>query len=190
MNILDEALKSGLHFYLMKIMRIFLNEKFMSQFVKEQPESKLAKEIKERSQTLDEELRAVFKVLTSLQSELKIEKFKDGFNLEVQDFSSIKEGYRNTVGKAYECIQKRVTEPNKRAQLKLRIFCCHLINRVFKMEWKRETFPYFMEWAKELKKGSKKNFDFGLFEKWIQAESTDRISSSIEAINKIFYKKD
>ena len=109
MNILDEALKSGLQFYLMKIMRIFLNEKFMSQFVKEQPESKLAKEIKERSQTLDEELRAVFKVLASLQSELKIEKFKDGFNLEVQDFSSIKEGYRNTVGKAYECIQKRVT---------------------------------------------------------------------------------
>lgn len=190
MNILDEVLKVALQFYLIKIMRIFLNEKFMSQFVKEQPESKLAKEIKERNQAFDQELRAALKVLTSFQSELKIEKFKDGFNLELQDFSSIKEGYRNTVGKAYECIQKRVTEPNKRAQLKLKIFCCHLINRVFKMECKRETFPYFVEWAKEYKKASKKNFDFGLFEKWIEAESTEKISSSIEAMNKIFYKKD
>ena len=46
MSILEDTLEMALGFYLIKIMRIFLNDKLVSQLMKEQPESKLAKEIK------------------------------------------------------------------------------------------------------------------------------------------------
>lgn len=36
-NILNEGLLSGFRFYLLKVSKTFLNEKFIQQFLKEQP---------------------------------------------------------------------------------------------------------------------------------------------------------
>ena len=73
----------------------------------------------------------------------------EGFNTEIQNFSVFKQGYRNTVGKVYEDVHKRIPEGTKRAQFKFKVFCCHLINRVFKIGAKRENFPYYNEWVKK-----------------------------------------
>ena len=37
-NILNEGLLSGFRFYLLKVTKTFLNEKFIQQFLKEQPQ--------------------------------------------------------------------------------------------------------------------------------------------------------
>ena len=65
-----------------------------------------------------------------------------------------------------------------------------MINRVFKVDGRRESFPYYGEWIKEKKKMRKKSFDFDLFEEWIEGEQTERLAGSIEAMNKIFYRKE
>lgn len=51
-NILNEGLLSGFRFYLLKVSKTFLNEKFIQQFLKEQPESKLSKTIKNKIQSI------------------------------------------------------------------------------------------------------------------------------------------
>lgn len=40
-----------------------------------------------------------------------------------------------------------------RNQLKLRVLCCHLINRVFSNGFKSEVFPNFCAWGKKNVKG-------------------------------------
>ena len=89
-------------------------------------------------QEIELDLKTFLKILQPSLSELnKIDYFKEGFNSEVQEFSSFKQGYRNTVGKVYEEVHKKIPEGVKRAQFKFKIFCCHLINRVFKTGVKR-----------------------------------------------------
>lgn len=72
------------------------------------------------------------------------------------------------MARVYEEVHRRIPEGIKRAQMKFKIFCCHLINRVFKQGAKRENFPYYIEWMKVEKKTGKKSFDFNLFEGWIE----------------------
>lgn len=86
----------------------------------------------------------------------KIERFSDGLNIEIQNFSEIKQGYRNTVGKAFEKVHQGVSDEKTKAQLKFRIFCCHLINRVFNSGMKEDLFKNFCEWKKQNNKKAKK----------------------------------
>lgn len=79
---------------------------------------------------------------------MKIDNFEDGCREDVQDFKKIKQGYRNTVGMIFEKIHKLVPDERLKAQLKFKIFCCHLINRVFDSGIKAEFFLNFTQWKK------------------------------------------
>ena len=46
MKILESFVEKGFKFYLLKVIRTFLNENFILQFIKEQPDNKLSKKIK------------------------------------------------------------------------------------------------------------------------------------------------
>ena len=103
---------------------------------------------------------------------------------------TFKQGYRNTVGKVYEEVHKKVPDDRTRAALKFRVFCCHLINRVFKTGVRGEIFPYYCAWLKEKgKKSNQKVIDLVGFEEWIKEESSENLLLSVEIMNKIFYKR-
>ena len=114
-------------------------------------------------------------MLTNFSENLKgIPKFNDGFNMKIQDFTEMKQGYRNTIGKVYEEIHKKISNEKRQAQLKFEIFCCHLINRVFSPSNKDDIFPKYRQWLQKNKLEDKKSFrcvDFLTFGEWIEWES-------------------
>jgi len=51
----------------------------------------------------------------------------------------------------------------ERASLKLKVFLCHIINRVFVGSLNEKLFPHFVNWIKKEKGGKvSKNYDFRL----------------------------
>ena len=58
-----------------------------------------------------------------------------------------------------------------RAALKLKVFLCHIINRVFVGGFNAALFPHFAIWMKREKGKVPKNYDFRLLEEWIEGES-------------------
>lgn len=78
-------------------------------------------------------------------------------------------GYRNTVGKVYEEVHRKYPENSKlRAELKLKVFLCHIINRVFVGNLNTNLFPHFVAWLKKEKGKVSKCYDFRLIEEWIE----------------------
>ena len=58
-------------------------------------------------------------------------------------------GYRNTVGKVYEEVHRKYPENTiERASFKLKVFLCHIINRVFVGGFNAALFPHFSAWLK------------------------------------------
>ena len=82
-------------------------------------------------------------------------------------------GYRNTIGRAYEEVHRRYAEnTHERASLKLKVFFCHIINRVFAGNLSQNLFPHLVAWLKKEKNGKiPKIYDFKLIEEWIEQES-------------------
>jgi hypothetical protein len=74
-------------------------------------------------------------------------------------------GYRNTIGRVFEEVHKRYPENTHiRSSLKLKVFFCHIINRVFAGgNLNASLFPHFVAWTKKEKNGKvPKNYDFKL----------------------------
>ena len=77
----------------------------------------------------------------------------------------------------------------ERASLKLKVFFCHIINRVFAGSLNQNLFPHLVTWLKKEKGGKvPKNYDFRLIEEWIEQETVENLTSSQEIINKTFYQ--
>lgn len=88
----------------------------------------------------------------------------------------------------YSETQKRITNECLKNQLKLRVLCCHLINRVFNKGLKSEIFPNFNSWVKKNVKGElKRELEFPKLKEWIQVEASEKLCHEIESINKKFY---
>lgn len=81
-------------------------------------------------------------------------------------------GYRNTVGKVYEEVHKKLGDNSyERSALKLKIFFCHIINRVFTGNVNASIFPHYIAWVKKNnKKISYRLYDFVSIEEWIVNE--------------------
>ena len=106
-----------------------------------------------------------------------------------QDFSKFKVGYRNTIGRVYEEVHRKYPEnTQERAGLKLKVFLCHIINRVFSGPFNSSLFPHFAAWNKKSKGRTPKAYDFRSLEDWMEQESADNLNASQEVINKAFYK--
>lgn len=59
----------------------------------------------------------------------------------------------------------------ERAQLKLKVFLCHIINRVFAGGVSAGVLPHYVAWAKRERGKVGKSYDFRLLEEWIEGES-------------------
>ncbi len=58
--------------------------------------------------------------------------------------------YRNTVGRVYEEAHKKLAENiQERTILKLKLFLCHIINRVFSGNVNAAIFPFYLAWVKK-----------------------------------------
>jgi hypothetical protein len=82
-------------------------------------------------------------------------------------------GYRNTVGKIYEEVHKKFSDSSyERAVLKLKVFICHIVNRVFSGAKVNENlWPHFFAWVKKNKINySTRYYDFILLEEWMKNE--------------------
>lgn len=78
-------------------------------------------------------------------------------------------GYRNTIGRIYEEVHRKYAENSfERASLKLKVFLCHIINRVFVGGFSSTLFPHFSAWLKQEKGKVTKHYDFRLLEEWIE----------------------
>lgn len=80
-------------------------------------------------------------------------------------------GYRNTIGKIYEEVHRKFSDNSyERAVLKLKVFVCHIVNRVFSGSTVNENlWPCFFTWLKKGKIAySTKFYDFVLLEEWMR----------------------
>ena len=55
-------------------------------------------------------------------------------------FKEYKEEYRMTVGHAFSRAHQQIKNPEVKAKTKLKLLCCHLINRVFEKEHRNSIF--------------------------------------------------
>jgi adenine-specific DNA methylase len=117
-----------------------------------------------------------------------IAKLADYFSPRAVQFTQFKEPYRLVVGhvfsKAHRAMSEKVLQ---RSQVKLGLFCCHLINRIFEKEYRSEIFTHYFEWLKVAKRPGK--FEFGSFREWIRSENPERLVQTVEAMNDKFYRK-
>lgn len=70
----------------------------------------------------------------------------------------------HTFSKAHRSISEDL---GLRSRLKLKLFCCHVINRVFERENRNDIFVHYFGWLRREKKTSR--FDFRSFQKWVEA---------------------
>ena len=93
-------------------------------------------------------------------------KLREGKNKLSVIFKEYKEEYRMAVGhafsKAHQCIKKIDTK----TRMKLKLLCCHLINRVFEKEHRKVIFEHYFRWRYE--KSEESYFDLGQLRNWIE----------------------
>ena len=98
-----------------------------------------------------------------------IKKFSEVFNSNLStDFKNYKEAYRLVVGHAFYKAHKMITESKLKNQIKLKLFCCHVINRVFDKAYTPELFKHYYDWTQDKKKPRSLNLS-NLME-WIKEE--------------------
>lgn len=189
LKVLDPYLVHSSRFYLFKILLSIFKDDNLGSLRMEQPKHKVCIQMHHRENNIIQSISRQFETLTKYSAETKkINKFSQGLSLQVQDFYAIKEGYRNTLSLVYSQIQKKITNEGLKAQLKFRVLCCHLINRVFNKGLKADIFPNFNNWVKKHQKGElKKEMEFSKLREWMSSESAQKIASEIESINKKFY---
>jgi hypothetical protein len=66
--------------------------------------------------------------------------------------------------------RKLADNHQERAALKLKLFFCHIINRVFTGAVNPNIFPYYVAWLKKNEMKVPSRYDFGSIEEWIRHE--------------------
>ena len=70
---------------------------------------------------------------------------------------------------------------------KLKLFCCHIINRVFEKEHRKDLFAHYFNWQE--RNGRADFFELKFFKQWIETEKLKKVNETVEIINNKFYKK-
>ena len=121
-------------------------------------------------------------------SQVGIKKFSELFSLtSSNEFKSFKEAYRLVVGHAFYRAHKCIENYKLKNKIKLKLFCCHVINRVFDKGYVHELFKYYYEWLCDKKKAL--TFNLKELNEWMEDERTERLIETVEIINNKFYKK-
>lgn len=126
--------------------------------------------------------------LASNINKVGIKKFNELFTVNSSnDFKCFKQPYRLVVGHAFYKAHKLIEHKRRKNQIKLKLFCCHVINRVFEKVYSHSLFKHYYDWLEEQKRVMK--FNLSSFKEWIQVENPDKLIETVEIINNKFYKK-
>lgn len=74
------------------------------------------------------------------------------------------------VGHAFYKAHKNIKDYDRKMRIKLKIFCCHVINRVFEKEYTKELFVHYFTWLKDIKKKKSMRFEMKYFREWIEED--------------------
>ena len=85
-----------------------------------------------------------------------------------EKFEYFKDIYRIFLG--YVFSQVHSSSVKEKQRLKIRVLCCHTINRVFE-DSNAKYFQIFNAWSSKKQKKVKGLFDFDLFSRWIEEDS-------------------
>lgn len=99
-----------------------------------------------------------------LPLDINVKGFRDNLTPTVHEtqFETFKLSYRSSIGNLFKVVHGETTlAPQPKLQLKLELFCCHLINRVFEKEHIDLNFPNY----------KRKLFEHKSFMKWIEEQS-------------------
>lgn len=141
---------------------------------------------KEPNKNRHKEMQHAVEKLGSFMSknmkENNIPRLADYFSQKATKFSDFKESYRLVVGHVFSKAHKEISENiSLRSQIKLQLFCCHLINRIFEKEYRKEIFGHYFDWLKLTHK--EKKFGFGTFKEWIRSDHPDKLVQTVELMN-------
>lgn len=82
---------------------------------------------------------------------MPIKNFRKGYSSQVTEnsFDELKFCYRSTTSYIFKSIHenKRI-EGHLRNKIKMRLFCCHMINRIFNRKEISNNFPHFINWLR------------------------------------------
>jgi hypothetical protein len=130
-------------YYLRKIQLTFL-------------QGKDGEDARKRTRELEKALEGLAGQVEGGLKKSTIAKLQDYYSPRAVQFSEFKEPYRLVVGHAFSKAHRAMSDKvQQRSQVKLGLFCCHLINRIFEKEYRGEIFTHYVEWLRAGKRGSK-----------------------------------
>lgn len=121
---------------------------------------------------------------------MPIKNFDKGYTSTVVEktFDELKFSYRSTTSYIFKSIhENKKIDLHLRNKIKMRLFCCHMINRIFIRKEIPNNFPHFINWLRT--KGIKypHTFDFIYFKKWILEETQENLERNISLLHKKFF---
>jgi len=121
---------------------------------------------------------------------MPIKNFEKGYKLTVDEktFDDLKFSYRSTTSYIFKSIHENgKIDPHTRNKIKMRLFCCHMINRIFNRKEIADHFPFYVKWLKTKKIDYPHTFDFIYFKKWIFEETQQNLERNIALLHKTFF---
>ena len=82
---------------------------------------------------------------------MPIRNFEKGYTLNIVEktFDELKFSYRSTTSYIFKSIhENKKIDLHLRNKIKMRLFCCHMINRIFIRKEIPNNFPHFISWLK------------------------------------------
>ena len=122
--------------------------------------------------------------------DMPIKNFEKGYKLAIDEksFDDLKFSYRSTTSYIFKSIHENTRiDSHTRNKIKMRLFCCHMINRIFNRKEIPDHFPFFIKWLKTKKYEYPHTFDFIYFKKWILEETQQNLERNIALLHKTFF---
>lgn len=128
--------------------------------------------------------------VAAIINEIPIKNFDKGYKLAITEktFDDLKFAYRSTTSYIFKIIhENKKIDTHTRNKIKMRLFCCHMINRIFNRKEVKEHFPSFMNWLAKKKYQYPHTFDMTYFKKWIYEETQENLEKNISLLHKTFF---
>jgi hypothetical protein len=138
-----------------------------------------------------EEFEDTYAQILPIVGQIRIRNFSDKFtpNITETEFEQFKVAYRSTTSHVFKLVHENKTiESHLKNKIKMRLFCCHMINRIFDPTEIETNFQYYIKWL--VRNGLPyERFDFVNFKKWILSETKENLDKNIILLHKIFFSK-
>ena len=124
-------------------------------------------------------------------NQFRIRNFVDKFTSTITEteFEQFKVAYRSTTSHVFKLVHENKTiESHLKNKIKMRLFCCHMTNRIFDPAETETNFQYYIKWLNRNDLPYER-FDFVNFKKWILSETKENLDKNIILLHKIFFSK-